>query len=212
MSLLHSVVFDDGVEAFPDWLAAAEDEDLASCEILTARLGADSLAVGFAVLHFGDEELQREGLGATLQAFTAAVARAIFVFRAFAADPLNLPAGVRRRGSALQPTAAGPEADLLYAELDAALPVAVGAIANWELDPWELSDETVKAYLVLMLHAEGLLKPLKILPAEARAFVDSVAEHYVNTPFHNFRHAFTARPRQSPRRVGPAKSPEVGLW
>ena len=59
------------------------------------------------------------------------------------------------------------------------------------MDTWNVNEELLVYILVGMFDVAGALKPLRIPNRMMHTIIDDIREHYLESQFHNFQHAFT---------------------
>lgn len=64
---------------------------------------------------------------------------------------------------------------------------AAQRLLDWDFDAWHASDRDVKALAFQMFNTLQLVDRFGLVPDALRAFVDAVAEHMRDNPFHCFR-------------------------
>jgi hypothetical protein len=195
-----------GLDACCDWSASATLGGFNAAAAVTAKLVAGHVTVGFVQLYFGlfSGRAAPRAEASVLSQLADAVAGAIFVRRALAINPeyeaaVVASAAPSRRQSdpnytpeavdtAMEAVTARDDA-ALFAQLDERAAADHATLLTWAWDPWALPDAEVQRLMMAMMHSVGVLRRFQIRPTAFAAFVDEVAAHYADNPFHSFRHA-----------------------
>jgi class 3 adenylate cyclase len=206
---LDSRLLPGGMDACRDWSASAS-LGLNAAAAVTAKLVAGHVTVGFVQLYFGlfSGRAAPRAEASELSALADAVAGAIFVRRALAINPeteynaavaaFAAPSGRMsdprltrlQPGDAAMVDAAARDDAALFELLDASAADDHTTLMSWGVDPWALPDAEVRRLMMAMMHSLGVLRRFQIRPTAFAAFIQQVAAHYNDNPFHSFNHAW----------------------